>query len=182
MTAFEEFGVMPEIGKAVEEMEWLLPTDVQAEAIPLILGGGDVLMAAETGSGKTGAFCLPILQITWESLKELQGCRKKGAGGEGEAAVTETWQMSVFDRAPALAVSPEVRERERILGLLNCSLQGLTCQSREQREWHGARSTRGVTARGKYYYEATVQDEGLCRLGYSTDQASLDLGTCKVIS
>lgn len=31
-----------------------LPTDVQAEAVPLILGGGDVLMAAETGSGKTG--------------------------------------------------------------------------------------------------------------------------------
>lgn len=39
MTAFEEFGVIPELGKAVEEMEWLLPTDVQAEAIPLILGG-----------------------------------------------------------------------------------------------------------------------------------------------
>ena len=38
--------------------DWLiyirLPTDVQAEAVPLILGGGDVLMAAETGSGKTG--------------------------------------------------------------------------------------------------------------------------------
>lgn len=39
MTAFEEFGVIPELGKAVDEMEWLLPTDVQAEAIPLILGG-----------------------------------------------------------------------------------------------------------------------------------------------
>lgn len=45
-----------------------LPTDIQAEAIPLILGGGDVLMAAETGSGKTGAFCLPVLQIVWETL------------------------------------------------------------------------------------------------------------------
>lgn len=49
-----------------------LPTDVQAEAIPLILGGGDVLMAAETGSGKTGAFCLPILQIVWEAMKDDQ--------------------------------------------------------------------------------------------------------------
>lgn len=39
MTAFEEFGLIPELGKAVDDMEWLLPTDVQAEAIPLILGG-----------------------------------------------------------------------------------------------------------------------------------------------
>lgn len=39
MTAFEEFGMIPELGKAVDDMEWLLPTDVQAEAIPLILGG-----------------------------------------------------------------------------------------------------------------------------------------------
>ena len=64
-----------------------LPTDVQSEAIPLILGGGDVLMAAETGSGKTGAFCLPVLQITWESLKELQE-GKKGKGGGQAAAQT----------------------------------------------------------------------------------------------
>ena len=41
MTAFEEFGVIPELAKAVEMMEWLLPTDVQAEAIPMILGGDD---------------------------------------------------------------------------------------------------------------------------------------------
>jgi ATP-dependent RNA helicase DDX1 len=35
---------MPEIVKAVDELGWILPTDVQAEAVPLILGGGDVLM------------------------------------------------------------------------------------------------------------------------------------------
>lgn len=56
-----------------------LPTDVQAEAIPLILGGGDVLMAAETGSGKTGAFCLPILQIVWETLKDLESGKSSSA-------------------------------------------------------------------------------------------------------
>jgi len=47
-------GVLAQISKRVDEQEWLLLTDVQAEAIPLILGGGDVLMAAVTGSGKTG--------------------------------------------------------------------------------------------------------------------------------
>lgn len=49
-----------------------LPTDIQAEGIPLVLGGGDVLMAAETGSGKTAAFCLPVIQIVWETLKDLE--------------------------------------------------------------------------------------------------------------
>lgn len=49
-------GVLPQIAKRLEELDWMLPTDVQAEAVPLILGGGDVLMAAETGSGKTGNY------------------------------------------------------------------------------------------------------------------------------
>eukprot|EP00003_Mantamonas_plastica_P028901 TRINITY_DN6747_c0_g1_i1.p1 TRINITY_DN6747_c0_g1~~TRINITY_DN6747_c0_g1_i1.p1 ORF type:complete len:145 (+),score=17.27 TRINITY_DN6747_c0_g1_i1:228-662(+) len=42
-SAFEKLGVMPEIIAAIEEMEWMLPTPVQDEAIPLVLGGGDVL-------------------------------------------------------------------------------------------------------------------------------------------
>ncbi len=46
---------------------WTLPTPIQAESIPLLLGGGDVLAAAETGSGKTGAFALPMLQVHHES-------------------------------------------------------------------------------------------------------------------
>lgn len=159
MTAFEEMGVLPEIGLAVEEMEWTLPTDVQAEAIPLILGGGDVLMAAETGSGKTGAFCLPILQIVWETLKDFE------SGKTGSNAVQQQqsphWSLSLFDRGRALAITPD----------------GLRCQSREVKEWHGCRANKGVQGSGRFFYEATVTDEGLCRVGWSTSQASLDLGT-----
>lgn len=152
MTAFEEFGVLPELGKAIDEMDWTLPTDVQAEAIPLILGGGDVLMAAETGSGKTGAFCLPILQIVWETLKDIQE-------GKTSKVLTQTsseWTMSFFDRTDALAVTPD----------------GLRCQSRDQQAWHGCRATKGVHTKGNYYYEATVTDEGLCRVGWSTQAVS----------
>ncbi|CAG5135709.1 unnamed protein product, partial [Candidula unifasciata] len=164
MTAFEEMGVMPEIARAVEEMDWSLPTDVQAEAIPLILGGGDVLMAAETGSGKTGAFCLPILQIVYESMKDLQ--EGKGAGkkvAKTASAGKGHWRMNVHDRGNAMAIDPD----------------GLLCQARDQTAWHGTRSNKAVHGKGKYYYEGTVTDEGLCRLGWSTQKAKLDLGTDK---
>ena len=46
---FHSLGLMPELLKAVDDLGWLLPTDVQDETIPLILGGGDVMVAAETG-------------------------------------------------------------------------------------------------------------------------------------
>ncbi|EFN80062.1 ATP-dependent RNA helicase Ddx1 [Harpegnathos saltator] len=155
-------GVLPEIAKAVDDIDWTLPTDVQAEAVPLILGGGDVLMAAETGSGKTGAFCLPILQIVWETLKDFES---GGGSGASFALVQQSahWALSLFDRGRALAVTPD----------------GLRCQSREQKEWHGCRANKGVSRSGKYFFECIVTDEGLCRVGWSTSQASLDLGTDK---
>ena len=68
MAAFSELGVMGEITKALEEIGWQLPSPIQSEAIPLILGGGDVMGAAETGTGKTGAFGIPILQMMHEHL------------------------------------------------------------------------------------------------------------------
>ncbi|XP_067652887.1 ATP-dependent RNA helicase DDX1-like isoform X2 [Haliotis asinina] len=163
MTAFEEMGVMPEIGKAVEEMDWSLPTDVQAEAIPMILGGGDVLMAAETGSGKTGAFCLPILQIVHETLiTQREGKSTKAPKGKSGGSSSK-WKMNMFDRGDAMAIDPD----------------GVLCQARDPQGWHGTRSNKSVAGQGRYYYEATVTDEGLCRVGWSTDRATLDLGTCK---
>ncbi len=57
-----------------------LPTAIQYECIPLVLGGGDVLAAAETGSGKTGAFGLPILQVVHESIRSRQAGGTSGSG------------------------------------------------------------------------------------------------------
>ena len=80
MSAFEELGVCPEIIQAVEEAGWLLPTPVQAESIPLILGGGDVCAASETGSGKTAAFGLGAIQIVQEDKKGVAGLDVRSQG------------------------------------------------------------------------------------------------------
>jgi ATP-dependent RNA helicase RhlE len=59
---FKNFNLSPAILKAVEEKGYDIPTPIQQQAIPQILSGVDVLGSAQTGTGKTAAFCIPILQ------------------------------------------------------------------------------------------------------------------------
>merc|ERR1719517_71054 len=62
MVTFESLGVCEELCQACELMKWKGPTKIQQEAIPWALKGRDIIGLAETGSGKTGAFALPIVQ------------------------------------------------------------------------------------------------------------------------
>ena len=59
---FDELNLVPAILKAVREQGYETPTAIQAQAIPLVLAGHDLLGGAQTGTGKTAAFTLPILQ------------------------------------------------------------------------------------------------------------------------
>ena len=59
---FTSLGLSPDLVRAASELGFSTPTPVQAEAIPVILRGADLLASAQTGSGKTGAFGLPLLQ------------------------------------------------------------------------------------------------------------------------
>ncbi|TCP11012.1 superfamily II DNA/RNA helicase [Crenobacter luteus] len=60
--SFAELGLAPEIQRAIEELGYSQPTPIQAAAIPKVLTGRDLLAAAQTGTGKTAAFMLPILE------------------------------------------------------------------------------------------------------------------------
>jgi ATP-dependent RNA helicase RhlE len=64
---FEELNLAPAILKAVQEQGYTTPTPIQAQAIPVVLGGHDLLGGAQTGTGKTAAFTLPLLQRLTES-------------------------------------------------------------------------------------------------------------------
>eukprot|EP01126_Amoeba_proteus_P043433 TRINITY_DN4766_c1_g2_i4.p1 TRINITY_DN4766_c1_g2~~TRINITY_DN4766_c1_g2_i4.p1 ORF type:complete len:639 (-),score=112.13 TRINITY_DN4766_c1_g2_i4:552-2360(-) len=152
MSGFETLGVMPEIIQTLQDMDWDLPRDIQEEAIPLILGGADVMAAAETGSGKTCAFALPIVQIVSETIRSQSNSCPLGT--------KPIPRMSLANRDPELVLDSE----------------GLVCTNTSQDKWYGGRGNFGVS-KGKYYYEVTCTDDGLSRVGWASACAKYNLGT-----
>ena len=63
MTTFAELGLSDAVLAAVDHLGYTEPTPVQAQAIPLVLQGRDIIAAAKTGTGKTAAFSLPSLDV-----------------------------------------------------------------------------------------------------------------------
>lgn len=71
---FAELGLVDVLCEACEKVGWKKPSKIQAEAIPVAIAGNDVIGLAETGSGKTGSFVLPILQALLETPQRLFAC------------------------------------------------------------------------------------------------------------
>ncbi len=69
MTQFNQLGLSDPILKAVTEQGYETPTPIQEQSIPAILLGKDLMAAAQTGTGKTAGFTLPILEILSKGQK-----------------------------------------------------------------------------------------------------------------
>src|SRR3972149_9289684 len=70
MISFDALGLLAELVRAVTEQGYSTPTPIQRQAIPVILEGGDIMGGAQTGSGKTAGFTLPLLHLL---SKKVQG-------------------------------------------------------------------------------------------------------------
>ena len=70
---FNEFTLRTELLRAIDNIGHYNATQIQEKAIPAILKGSDVIGCAQTGTGKTGAFTIPILQL----LSNQKNCTKK---------------------------------------------------------------------------------------------------------
>ena len=77
LTSFQDFGLADPISRALKEENYLTPTPIQAQTIPIALTGRDVVGIAQTGTGKTAAFALPILHRILENRIKPQpkACR-----------------------------------------------------------------------------------------------------------
>jgi ATP-dependent RNA helicase RhlE len=72
---FKQLGLIEPLLKALQTQGYTIPTPIQTEAIPFILDRRDLLGLAQTGTGKTAAFALPILQLLHEDAKKSKGYR-----------------------------------------------------------------------------------------------------------
>src|SRR5437660_9981598 len=85
---FEDFHLSEAMLHAVRDEGYRQPTDIQRAAIPEILKGNDVLAAAQTGTGKTAAFCLPMLEL-------LQRDNPNSSNGLRALVLTPTRELAV---------------------------------------------------------------------------------------
>ena len=73
-SSFKALGLIDPLLEVLDQVGYKAPTDIQLEALPHALEGRDIIGIASTGSGKTAAFALPILQKLWEEPKGLFAC------------------------------------------------------------------------------------------------------------
>jgi ATP-dependent RNA helicase RhlE len=101
MVDFNKFGLHPDLLRAIADLEFTKPTPIQRDAIPHALAGRDLLACASTGSGKTAAFLLPI----------LERLRKQPRGGTRALIITPTRELAaqIVEHATALAKHTRVR-------------------------------------------------------------------------
>jgi len=71
-TEFSQLGLIPQLVQVVSDLGYNLPTPIQSKIIPLMLAGNDVIAQSQTGTGKTAAFVLPILQNLEQGQHHIQ--------------------------------------------------------------------------------------------------------------
>ena len=113
--SFDALGLTPELLRAVADQGYTVPTPVQREAIPLVLAGRDILAGAQTGTGKTAAFVLPMLQIL--NAERTPGWKSNGAPEPGRGSrrpFSELWHPC-SDRAsrPLGPIGPTRYRRQK---------------------------------------------------------------------
>ncbi len=88
---FKELGLVPPILKALEAEGYSKPTPIQAQSIPILLKGKDLLGCAQTGTGKTAAFAIPILQLLYKATRN----RPKGKRRIKALVLTPTRELAI---------------------------------------------------------------------------------------
>ncbi|MBS1863988.1 MAG: DEAD/DEAH box helicase [Actinobacteria bacterium] len=124
MTAFKDLGLSPAIQQALDELGFVEPSPIQEEAIPELLAGHDVIGQAQTGTGKTAAFGLPLLQYLDPEDPEVQAivltptrelCIQVTQALRSYAEHLEVEVVAVFGGAPIRSQQSQLRSGAHVV-------------------------------------------------------------------
>ncbi len=114
--SFDQLGLSPELLRAVADQGYTEPTPVQAQAIPLVLEGRDVLAGAQTGTGKTAAFVLPILQRLHATPQPSGAVAPSANGSIAQGRRAPRRPVRVLVLVPTRELALQVEESVRTYG------------------------------------------------------------------
>jgi len=112
---FDELNLAPALLQAVHEQGYEHPTPVQAQAIPLVLAGHDLLAGAQTGTGKTAAFTLPMLQRL-HAAHEAQAAQAGQSGHEQPSKRGQSRPIRALVLTPTRELAAQVEESVKTYG------------------------------------------------------------------
>ncbi|MEE1675918.1 DEAD/DEAH box helicase [Agarivorans aestuarii] len=102
---FSKLGLHAPLVQALNELNYQQPTPIQAKAIPLVLNGKNLIAAAQTGTGKTASFVLPILQNITQQTTPLRGKRVRALVLTPTRELAQQVEQSIQDYAKHLEIS-----------------------------------------------------------------------------
>lgn len=134
---FEELDIVAPILRAVEEKGYAEPTPIQQEAIPVVMAGKDIFGIARTGTGKTAAFAIPIIQQLMAQREQAAAALAEREAEESRLAeeqAAQKAQETQDDQEPAEPLSGEVVEgAECAEGVASAEIKGETRNQRRRR-------------------------------------------------
>ena len=107
--SFDQLGLTPDLLRTVAKQGYTVPTPVQAQSIPIVLAGRDILAGAQTGTGKTAAFVLPILQLLNASRPPVRYLPAGKVRRRGETGLPIRCLVLTPTRELALQIEESVR-------------------------------------------------------------------------
>lgn len=126
---FDQYNISPLIKQSLEELGFRKPTDIQYKAIPSILKGDDVLAIAQTGTGKTAAFAIPVLHILLRrdryNVRKQVKCLVMVPTRELALQITEVFKqlgkhtpLQILGLVGGVAEEPQIRKLEKGVDIL----------------------------------------------------------------
>jgi ATP-dependent RNA helicase RhlE len=162
---FEQFSIDPRLVAGTKAMGYTTPTPIQRQAIPVVLQGGDVLGLAQTGTGKTAAFILPILQrLTKGPQRRVRALIVAPTRELAEQIHQATVELGAKTRARSVTVYGGVNKNRQVNALQRGAEIVVACPGRLL-DLHGDRSI------DLSHVEVLVLDEAdrMCDMGFLPD-------------